>query len=1047
MQFTKVAFGRHGNWFVAGDQLGHVYHFDIAINKFKLVMKAGHACTGLACCITRPTEILVALADYTVKCVDIDSGCTVAVLRGHEACVHSISLHSCGRFALAVSSRDSVLWDLNTFTRSRTLNGGEEVGVQDVFFVPLCDTIVSCFKDDSIHAWDSTNLEYRYQIPPPFGPTPHYRAFAVPQDGRFLVGGGRSNFLHVWTMETKQLLRIIQLPAKIRHVKQIIFVPSSFDGGASETLGFLAQDGIVRFLNIHSCKQLFQVGSQHLALTSVHASPVGKHLVGISESGDILLYDITIGIDLRQPPRPDIKVMESSETMPHVASLNTQRPPPPAASSVPRICSSSVTEKPVVTKLIPKKTAVKGSDVGGAKRLEAHARGSTSQLNRQKLLSILKGYGEYPAKYRVFIWRSLLELPENHSAYSSLLEKGTHPAYLSLHQHYPIKSRKLLRVLQRALSALAQWTPLFGETQYLPGLVFPFVKMFQNNQLITFEILATVLINWCGQWFEYFPNPPLNVLAMVENCLAHHDPHLLQHFIKFDITSQLYAWPMMETLFSEVLLKGEWLRVWDNLVSQHPGYMLLVVVAYLTIARHTLFKCNQKEDFEYFFRHQNTVDIGKVILEANLMQQTTPSELHPEHLLEPFVPLTQGTYPVFNKYPKYIVDYQIQERQRIRLEELEYLRERQSALEVERMMEQRRQEEEAWYRQQQQLLEAEQQRHKIMEQEERKLTDQRTRLQALKRELKVKELHTLDAARRRFLEQQQVSRETELKRMDANIQKKVLHRERETKAVLQDIETRTIELEKQKALLEIELQRCQQEMCQRLRAEGNSELQSRELEKSTLERAVEEDVEREQQHLDQAHARLAKTQAQHAKKAALQEAKALQALREMKHDVQMEELAEKARLNQLQRRNVQVVVDELQEETEAMLKLNAELSNVTSNSTTLGTTMGSTPPPHPPPPGGTLGGGTPGRGGSVKRRVVMGKQTTAANMSAPSPPLVMDDSNSESALLWSSRRTLLDQQESAMLSRIRELREKVASQMNITAARSYDSHTNNNNNN
>ena len=43
-------------------------------------------------------------------------------------------------------------------------------------------------------------------------------------------------------------------------------------------------------------------------------------------------------------------------------------------------------------------------------------------------------------------------------------------------------------------------------------------------------------------------------------------------------------------------------------------------------------------------------------------------------------------------------------------------------------------------------------------------------------------------------------------------------------------------------------------MCQRLRAEGNSELQSRELEKSTLERAVEEDVEREQQHLDQAHA-------------------------------------------------------------------------------------------------------------------------------------------------------------------------------------------------
>ena len=58
------------------------------------------------------------------------------------------------------------------------------------------------------------------------------------------------------------------------------------------------------------------------------------------------------------------------------------------------------------------------------------------------------------------------------------------------------------------------------------------------------------------------------------------------------------------------------------------------------------------------------------------MHETTPTELHPEHLLEPFVPLTKGTYPLFNKYPKFIVDYQVQERQKIRKEEVEYLRER-----------------------------------------------------------------------------------------------------------------------------------------------------------------------------------------------------------------------------------------------------------------------------------------------------------------------------------------------------------------------------------
>ena len=143
---------------------------------------------------------------------------------------------------------------------------------------------------------------------------------------------------------------------------------------------------------------------------------------------------------------------------------------------------------------------------------------------------------------------------------------------------------------------------------------------------------------------------------------------------------------------------------------------------------------------------------------------------------------------MFNKYPKFIVDYQVRERERIRQEELQYLRERygpahtslspsslfslgmrlhvkmsnsragqrkiivvetdffsslssisslsslsslssfrQSALELERMTEQRRHEEEAWYRQQQLLMEAEEQRRRVLEGEEKKLTDQRAR--------------------------------------------------------------------------------------------------------------------------------------------------------------------------------------------------------------------------------------------------------------------------------------------------------------------------------
>ena len=77
---------------------------------------------------------------------------------------------------------------------------------------------------------------------------------------------------------------------------------------------------------------------------------------------------------------------------------------------------------------------------------------------------------------------------------------------------------------------------------------------------------------------------------------------------------------------------------------------------------------------QYFFHHRNAVDVSQVIKEAYRLQDTTPDDLHPD--LDPATPLTREQYPVFNKYPKFIVDYQVQERERIRTEEQEYLRQR-----------------------------------------------------------------------------------------------------------------------------------------------------------------------------------------------------------------------------------------------------------------------------------------------------------------------------------------------------------------------------------
>lgn len=79
---------------------------------------------------------------------------------------------------------------------------------------------------------------------------------------------------------------------------------------------------------------------------------------------------------------------------------------------------------------------------------------------------------------------------------------------------------------------------------------------------------------------------------------------------------------------------------------------------------------------QYFFHHRNNVDINVVIKEVYHLMEATPLDIHPQRMLDDFTPLTKEQYPVFNKYPTFVVDYKAQEREKIRQDEIEYLRER-----------------------------------------------------------------------------------------------------------------------------------------------------------------------------------------------------------------------------------------------------------------------------------------------------------------------------------------------------------------------------------
>ncbi|XP_042321412.1 TBC1 domain family member 31 isoform X2 [Sceloporus undulatus] len=832
IRFLNVAFDSSGDSLLAGDHQGNIYVFELLGNRFKLVQRTAQACTALAFNLRRKTEFLVALADYSIKCFDTDSRELVSWMRGHDSSVSSISVHGSGRYAITSSADTAQLWDLDTFQRKRKLNIRQSVGIQKVFFLPLSNTIISCFKDNSVFAWEFDTLCCKYQLPSPIeGSALRYKVFAVTRDGRVLAAGGKSNHLHLWCLESKQLLRIIQMPTKVRAVRYLEFLPDSFDAGSNQVLGVLSQDNILRFINIRTCKLLFEVGSQE-GISVVALSPNGRYVAAVMDNGSLNIYSIqALTQEINKPPPPLFRVIEESKSKFDTDKLTVR-------------VASGISEKPWKSKAgkIQTKVLRPQPDLSHEDKENELPDG----LNKKRLQTLLKGFGEYPAKYRMFVWRSLLHLPENHLAFSSLLDKGTHSAFVHLQNDYPIKSRKLLRVLQRTLSALAHWSTIFGELPYVPLLAFPFVKLFQNNQLICFEVVATVIVNWCQHWFEFFPNPPVNVLSMVENILAHHDKELLQHLMNYNITSQVYAWPLLETMFSEVLTREEWLKMFDNIFSNHPSYFLMVVAAYIICSRAPLLHCNQKEDFEYFFHHRNNMDINVVIKEAYHLMECTPTDIHPQRMLDDFVPLTKGQYPIFNKYPKFIVDYQSQERERIRQDEIEYLRERQLVHEVEAKAIERRVEDETWYRKQELLREAEEQRRKILLKEEEKLAEQRRRLAAVKRELKVKELQLLEAARRRFLKYQQDQREMELRRLDDEIARKASMRDQETAATVQDVEVRQMELESQRRLFQQKLLKEKETMTQEVRGELDTSRRKADLEEHLLQRLIETEQDGEQ---------------------------------------------------------------------------------------------------------------------------------------------------------------------------------------------------------
>ena len=590
----------------------------------------------------------------------------LAVEKGHDPLLPAnwLSANSSGTILVSSSLDAAILWDTSntTWHKIRRLVMRQQIDMSGALFVPMSDFLVTAFSDGTVLVWQPDTLHLAFRLPAHTKPSSNTKMspssiaaknFTASADGRWLCAcEGEGCRLLIWQLDAK-----VPKSRGPRVVNMATWLPSSATAGTVQSLTAMGKSS--------------SVGSLMIALVD-HSILLG---VDVELARPSFVVDPLLGNDI-----PDCHSISQVSFMPfrisngkmavlsaHSGSLFLIAEPNSLVEAVTGI------KKPEQKQM--KKNRQEKKDSERHLRLSKHQEQQLNEMSgieRSALVQLLKHYGAFPNRLRPLVWRLLLKLPRNHGAFQTLLDRGPHPCVSGLAERYPVRSAKLFRLLARTLSCLAHWSPIFGETDFLPMFIFPFLHVFESDPMTSFELIATLLIGFCQHWFEYAPHPPIAVLSAVENLLAHADQRLLLHLTAHQMTAQDYAWPLLQTAFSEILAGADWLRVWDHCLANGPAFFVAFPVAYLVSARAALFRLTDRDEFQFFMRNRNAVDIDRVIAETNSLLTNAPYDVHPVNSakivsdINDFCMPVGPAYPVFDRYPKYVINFRTEERERLR---------------------------------------------------------------------------------------------------------------------------------------------------------------------------------------------------------------------------------------------------------------------------------------------------------------------------------------------------------------------------------------------
>ncbi|XP_050509804.1 TBC1 domain family member 31 isoform X3 [Diabrotica virgifera virgifera] len=596
------------------DSQGNIFLIDYSNGKFWGLPKFSSS-TLIEFSPLNHDHLLIGIEGGDILICNSQSGYMVEKLLGHRYSVFRVSFSK--EKLLSASKYEAITWDLESFSKLQVLTLEEDCSLKYVTFVPISGIILACFQDDLIQMWSPNTYETIKQFAPINWKNCLVKSVSFTRDGQIMVVAGHLPTISLFHLESSKLIKMISLNDYLHSIKRAEFITNDLDGGDNKILAILSGQGILYFLNTEEDKILSQLQCD-IEINRFVCTPNGTHAICLLSSGEVEIFNIQQYLS----PPVEIRVQKVRKKF----LINRKR---------------SLAEVQFVKQEID------------------------SILDIKKLKFILKEYGEYPENYRIKIWERLLDLPNNVGSYNNVINHKTIIAFVDLHKKYPLEDKLFLTSLKKLLSNLVTWCPFFANVEYLPVFVFPFVKVFHNKPLACFEVVCTIIVNWCQHWFEYFPLAPINVLAIAENVLLEHDPELLHHLVTLKVNSTVYIWSLLETIFSEVLISTEWLILWDHILTNEISFLLCASVAYNMVQRNVLLTFKTVDDLASFYKKQNPIDVKRLIKVTYCLLKNTSEKFHPRQYFTPFGSIDKREYPQFTQYPTQIVGFENNELKKV----------------------------------------------------------------------------------------------------------------------------------------------------------------------------------------------------------------------------------------------------------------------------------------------------------------------------------------------------------------------------------------------